>query len=120
MLRKIIRLGVLLLIVHGIYRSVPLFLHYYQFRDAVREAALFSKGRTDVEIAQRVMELARKYDIPLESETIQIRRESQTTYIEASYVQDIEWLPTYKKPYAFTVSVDAMSVRPTTADDIIR
>ena len=118
MLRKVIRLGVLLLVVHALYRSVPLFMHYYAFRDAVKEAALFSKGRTDTEITQRVMELAAKYDIPLESEMIQIRRENQTTYIDASYVQEIEWLPTYKKPYAFNVAVDAMSVRPRTIDDV--
>ena len=120
MLRKIVKIGVFLLIVHALYRSVPAFLHYYQFKDAVRETALFSRGVSDADVAHRVVQLAAKYQIPLEAETVQIRREGQTTYIDASYLQDIEWIPTYRKPWVFTVAVDAMSVRPTTVEDVIR
>jgi hypothetical protein len=120
MLRKIIKLGVALLIIHALYRGVPAFLHYYEFKDAVRETALFSRGVTDADVARRVAELAAKYQIPLESDAIAIRREGQTTYIDASYVQEIEWLPTYKRPWEFAVAVDAMSVRPTTVEDVIK
>jgi hypothetical protein len=120
MLRKIVKLGVVLLIIHALYRSIPVYIRYYEFRDAVREVALFSKGRTDSEVAQRIMQLAAKYEIPLEQETIQIRHEAQTTFIDAEYTENIEWLPSYKRSQPFTISVDAMSVRPTTVDDVIK
>ena len=120
MLRKIIKLGVLLLVIHALYRSFPAFLHYYEFKDAVRETALFSRGISDADLARRVAELAVKYQIPLEPDAISIRREGQTTYIDASYVQDIEWVPSYKRPWEFAVAVDAMSVRPTTVEDVIK
>ena len=120
MLRKLVKLGVLLLIVHALYRSIPIFIRYYEFRDAVREAALFSKGRTDQEIAQRVMQLAAKYEIPIEQEAIYIRHEGQTTYIDAEYLEEIEWVPTYKRPSLFTVNVEGMSIRPQTVDDVLK
>ena len=120
MLRKVIKLAIPLLIAHALYRSVPVFVNYYQFRDAVKEAALFSKDRADNEIAQRVMDLAVRHDIPLDPESIQIRREKQYTYIDANYVQDIEWIPTYRRPWTFKVEVEGWSVRPTTAEDVIR
>jgi hypothetical protein len=120
MLRKIIKIGVLLLVIHALYRSVPAFLHYYEFKDAVRETALFARGVSDADIARRVIQLATKYEIPLDGEAIQIRREGQTTYIDASYVQDIEWIPTYRRPWPFTITVDAMSVRPTSVEDVIK
>lgn len=120
MLRKIVKVGVFLLILHALYRSVPAFLHYYEFKDAVRETALFSRDVSDADVTRRVVQLAEKYQIPLDAEGIQITREGQVTYIDASYVQDIEWIPTYKRPWPFTVAVDAMSVRPTTVEDVIR
>ena len=120
MLRKLVKLGVLLLMVHALYRSVPIFIRYYEFRDAVREAALFSKGRTDLEIANRVMQLAAKYEIPLEQDAIAIRHEGQTTYIDADYVEEIEWVPTYKRVWPFSVNVEGMSIRPQTVDEVIK
>jgi hypothetical protein len=120
MLRKVIKLAIPLLIAHALYRSVPVFVHYYQFRDAVKETALFSKDRPNAEVAQRVMDLAAKHDIPIDPETIQVRREREYTYIDANYVQEIEWLPTYKRPWSFTVEVEGWSVRAPTAGEIIR
>ena len=45
-MRNLVRLAVLLLIAHALYRFVPVYLHYYQFKDAVAETALFAKDRT--------------------------------------------------------------------------
>ena len=120
MLRKVIRLAIPLLIAHALYRSVPVFVNYYQFKDAVKETALFSKDRSDSEVTQRVLDLAAQHDVPLDADSIQIRRDKAYTYIDANYVQDIEWIPTYKRPWTFTVEVEGWSVRPTTAGDIIR
>ena len=107
MLRNLIRLAVLLLIANALYRFVPVYLHHYQFKDAVAEAARFSKDRTDAELVDRVMLLAERYQIPLDREAVQVTREKQTTYINLGYQEVIEWVPTYKRPMGFTVSVDS-------------
>ena len=72
MLRNLIRLAVFLLIANALYRFVPVYMHHYQFKDAVAEAAKFSKDRSDVEIIDRVMVLAERYQIPIDREAVQV------------------------------------------------
>jgi hypothetical protein len=107
MVRKFVRLVVVLLIANALYRFVPVYLHHYQFKDAVAEAARFSKDRSDAELVDRVMLLAERYQIPLDREAVEVTREKQTTYINLAYEEVIEWVPTYKRPTPFTVSVDS-------------
>ena len=107
MLRNFIRLAVLLLIANALYRFVPVYLHHYQFKDAVAEAARFSRDRSDAELVDRVMLLAERYQIPLDREAVQVTRDKQTTSINLAYQAMIEWVPTYKRPMPFTVSVDS-------------
>jgi hypothetical protein len=105
-LRNLIRLAIVLLIANALYRFVPVYLHHYQFKDAVAEAARFSKDRSDAELVDRVMVLAERYQIPLDREAVQVTRDRQTTYINLAYEQVIEWVPSFKRPVPFTVSVD--------------
>ena len=119
MARTLVKLGIFLLFVHAVYRFVPVYFHYQQFKDAVHETALFSRDRTDVQITERVMELAEKYQIPLSRDDVQVRREGEHTFIDASYVESIEWLPTYRRPWQFDVGADAFVVaKPTTPADV--
>jgi hypothetical protein len=106
MVRNLIRLVVVLLIANALYRFVPVYLHHYQFKDAVAEAARFSRDRSDAELVDRVMQLAERYQIPLDREAVQVTRDKQTTYINLAYQEVIEWVPTYKRPMPFTVAVD--------------
>jgi hypothetical protein len=106
MIRNLIRLAVVLLIGHALYRFVPPYLHYYQFKDAVAETALFAKDQADSDIIDRVMVLATRYEIPIEREAVQVTHDRQMTYINIVYDEQIEWLPTYKRTMPFTVSVE--------------
>ena len=103
MARTFVKIGIFLLIVHALYRFVPVYFHYQQFKDAVHETALFSRERNEAQIADSVMELAEKYQIPLSRESVQVRREGGRTLIDATYVEAIEWLPTYKRPWQFDI-----------------
>ena len=78
-MRNLVRLAVLLLIAHALYRFVPVYIHYYQFKDAVAETALFSKDRTDTELVDRVMALAARYQIPIERDAVQVSRDTRMT-----------------------------------------
>ena len=121
MAKKIVQLAIILLVAHALYRFVPVYFHYQQFKDAVHETALFSRGKTDAQLIDRVMELAERYQIPLEREYVQVRRENERTEIDAAYVESIEWLPTYRRPWQFTVGSEAFTnVRPTNRGDVGR
>ena len=106
MLRNLIRLAVFLLIANALYRFVPVYMHHYQFKDAVAEAAMFSKERTDVEIVDRVMVLAERYQIPIDREAVQVTRDKQMTYINIAYEEEIEWVRSYKRRCRSTMSVE--------------
>jgi hypothetical protein len=121
MARRLVKLAIFLLLVHALYRFVPVYFHYQQFKDAVHETALFSRDRTDAQIIDRVMELAEKYEIPLSRDYVQVRRENERTMIDVSYVESIEWLPTYTRPWQFDVGEEAFTnVRPSAPADIGR
>ena len=119
-MRNLVRLAVVLLIAHALYRSVPVYIHYYQFKDAVQEVALFAKDRTDIELVDRVMALAERYQIPIEREAVQVSRDKLMTYITLQYDQPIEWVPSYRRVMPFSVSVEGWHVRPTTSADPLR
>jgi hypothetical protein len=120
MLRNLVRLAVVLLIGHALYRFVPVYLHNYQFKDAIEEAALYSKDRPESEILDRVMTLAARYHIPLNPEEVQVTRDQQMTYINVFYEEQIEWLPGYRRPMPFTISVEGWHVRAPTRVDPLR
>ena len=119
-MRNLVRLAVLLLIAHALYRFVPVYLHYYQFKDAVAETALFAKDRTDTELVDRVMTLAERYQIPIERDAVQVSRDTRMTYITLMYEEQIEWVPTYRRTMPFTVAVEGWHVRPSTGVDPLR
>jgi len=110
MLRNLVRLAILLLIAHALYRFVPVYIHHHQFKDAVAEAALFSKDRSDDELVDRVMELAERYRVPIDRDAVQVTRDAQLTRIHVSYEAPIEWVPFYTRPIPFTVSVEGWHV----------
>lgn len=94
MVRLAFKLAIAFLILHALFRYGTAYVRHHQFRDAVYETALFSREKEDAEILARVMELAWEYDIPLDRRFVQLRRQNDRTAIDASYVEEIEWLPT--------------------------
>jgi hypothetical protein len=118
--KNLVRLAVLLLIGHALYRFVPVYIHYYQFKDAVAETAMFAKDKPDTELVDRVLALADKYQVPVDREDIQVSRDKLKTYITLQYDEQIEWVPTYKRTMPFSVSVEGYHVRPPTGVDPLR
>jgi hypothetical protein len=109
--KTVIKVAIFLLIVLALYRFVPVYVHYQEFKDAVHETALFSKDKSEAALIDRVMELAAKYKVPLQREDVQVRREPARVQIDASYVEQIEWLPGYRRPQQFDVHAEAIDVR---------
>jgi hypothetical protein len=102
-MKIVIRLAVIFLVAHALYRFVPTYLHYQQFKDAVAETAMFAKDKSDTDIVNRVLELATEHDVPLAREYVRVRRQFGQTHIDATWVQKIQWLPGYERPWQFEV-----------------
>jgi len=110
-IRKLIQLAIFLLMANAVYRIAPVSLHYYKFKDAVQELALFSQKATDAQLLDRVMELADENSIPLDREWVQIHRVSGQLTIDASYVETMKVLPGYDYVRQFDVEAKAIDVR---------
>ena len=120
MLRNLIRIAVVLLIANALYRFVPVYLHYYQFKDAVKEAAMFAKDKSEFEIIDRVMTLAERSKVPVDREMVQVTRDKQFTYIVIMYEEQVEWVPRYKRRMPFTISVEGWHVKPASTSDAFK
>src|SRR5262245_47388052 len=68
-------------------------IRHYSFVDALQEAMLFAGSRTEEELADRVMELAGDHGVPLEPESVSVRREAFLVVVQAPYSADIDLLP---------------------------
>ena len=115
--RKLLKLAIVLLIANALYQFVPPFVHYVQFKDAVRQAVLFSKDVPDGVLLDKVMSLAEEHNVPIDRDAIVIRRDRSNLYIDASYVQAIAFVPTYSYPWQFEVKADAIHMAPLGAGD---
>ena len=112
MIRKLVKLAIFLLIANAVYRIAPPTVHYFQFKDAVQELALFSQQKTaDAELIDRVMALADEHGIPLERDYVQVRRSNGQLIIDASYVESMPVLPGYSYDHQFDVEAKAFDVR---------
>lgn len=102
-MKIVIRLAVIVLVAHALYRFVPAYLRYEQFKDAVNETAIFAKDKSDADVVNRVLELATEHQIPLAREYVRVRRQFGQTHIDATWVQKIQWLPGYARAWQFEV-----------------
>jgi hypothetical protein len=119
-MRLLFKLLVAGLIARAVWQVGPVYWDYTQFKDAAQSTAQFAGARSAGEIAGRVVELAREYDVPLDPADVRVRKERDHVYIDASYTAQLELLPRMVRPWRFVVSVDAWTTRPTRASDVIR
>jgi hypothetical protein len=109
-IKNLIKLAVFLLLANALYQTAPVWVHYYQFKDAVKEMALFSKDASEASVVDRVMELAGKHKVPLERDSVQVARTKDHLFIEGAYVEVVKVVPGYEYRWPFEVSVDVWHV----------
>lgn len=110
MLRNIVRLLVLALVVHAGVRIIPVFWNYIQFRDAVREVAMFPGRLTDAELVARVIGIAGRHDVELAPGDVEFSRDGETIGIRTVYTKSLEYVP--RRSYAWTFTIDVVEDPP--------
>lgn len=114
LLSKIIKLAIALLVANALYQFVPSYWNYTRFKDDMYGIALQAKGKSDDQLKAEVMALAERHHVPLHREYVAVSRAGDLshTYIDASWAEVIEFVPTWKYVWQFDVSVDGWHVRP--------
>src|SRR5262245_3677602 len=108
MIRFLVKLAIVALLANAGYRIAVEYLTYVQFRDAVRDAAMF-KAKNDNELNEWIMNLAGDYDVPLEADAVSIRREDRVIYLEGRYQKPIEVAPRVVYPWQFSWSMQVIA-----------
>ena len=103
MIKKLISLAIFLALAYATFNVGAVYIRYQQFKDAVREVALFAGNKTDEQLKARVMELAERDNVPLDPEYVRVDRVADRVTITASYVETIKVLPGYERQWQFDV-----------------
>ena len=109
MIKRIVSLLVFLLLLNAGIRVGFVFFHDQQFKDSVRELALFAGQppvKSDEVLRGKVMELAQENQVPLDADYIEIIRRSspgigEKVTIKFSYAVLVSLAPGYQRRFDF-------------------
>jgi len=105
-MKLIIKLVITALIANALFRVGTEYVVYYNFRDSVREEAMF-RAKNDEELGRRIMEIARTHDVPLTADGFTMRRGLREAIVEGSYVKPIELAPGFPYKWRFDFEIQA-------------
>lgn len=110
-MKVVIKLLIAALIANGTWRVGSAYSAYYKFKDAVADTTQHRGDKTDVQLRERVFELANQYDIPI-NENLTVTRKDDHTIVEGSFTRPIDILPGFTYGWPFTVHVDTYTIAP--------
>jgi len=106
MIRRLISLVIFLLVMNAGIRVGLVYFRDQQFKDAIRELALFSGNKTEDVVRARVMEIAQQNQIPLDPDFVEITRKSEPgigdhSAIKVSYAVLVNVAPGFRRRFQF-------------------
>ena len=108
MLKTLFKLFVVLLVAHALFRFVPPYWHHNQFESEVKERAVTWASLTEVQVKDRVYEMALARGLPVTSEDIAVRWANQYLRVDVEYPREIEFFPTWKYEWTFDAHVSTL------------
>ena len=118
-MKTIIKLLIAAIILNACARAGQAAWQYYQLKDAAQQTLIFGGDATMRELHDQILRRAIEFEVPLAGENLDITRDGPRTLARAAYTQQVEVFPTYRYPFRFSFSVDALSVKPTKAEDLL-
>jgi hypothetical protein len=109
-LKTLFKLAVALLVAHALFRFVPPYWNFTQFRWALKESAAQWRAHDDQAVTEEVLQLARQHQVPLSAEHVQVRREGDHLFVDVAYTDQIEFVPSMRRDWRFDASVDAWTL----------
>ena len=111
MVKRLIELLILAAFVYAGWHAGTAYVNYYQFKDALNELAIFAGRSSEDDLKQRVIQLAGKYDIPLDPEAVVVHTDAEVTQISAPYTARVKLLPNYSFDWRRDPSVAAVHIK---------
>ena len=112
LLKTLVKLAVAALVANAAFQLGSAYAGFYRFKDSVDSLGQYGAKRSEDDIRHRIVELASQADLPLDEDSLTIRRENSHTYIEGSYVKRIELMPGRPYPWTFPFKSDTFVVGP--------
>jgi hypothetical protein len=108
-MQTLIKLLITAAILNAAYRGGMAYWTFYQLKDFSQELIRFSFQSQPAELHDRILEKAVELNVPLQPENISVRRDlnGRRTLADASYVQPVEFFPSYTYPVPLSFSVEA-------------
>jgi len=116
-MKTVLKLVIAIALVNAVVRGADSAWNYYQLKDAAERALLFGSSLTSQQVHAQIMERASELRIPLKPEDLSVRWRTGRRIAEASYTQQIEFLPNYPYPVLFSFNVDTVVVGTTPDGD---
>jgi len=86
-------LVVLVFVSYEAYKFAPVLVAQYEFKDALTEAAKFSRGKKEFQIKDNLAAKAGELGLPIASNQIKVSLQNTSTRIQVKYQLSVEWLP---------------------------
>jgi hypothetical protein len=111
--KALLKLIVVALIANALWRTGSAYATFYKFKDSIYDAAM-QEGSSEEDLKQKIVELARTYDLPLTASALTVSREAHHTAVQAAYTKPVAILPGYEYSWPFTVDINAYVIAPPT------
>jgi hypothetical protein len=109
-LKTIIKLLIVVAILNACARGAMAAWTYYQFKDATSQTILFGGNATVGDLEALILRRAAEYEVPIDPKNLEVTRDGPRTVAAATYRQEIELFPGYRRPFDLSFKVDALSV----------
>ena len=110
MIRTIVKLLIAAAIINAAARAGMAAWTYYRLRDEAQQLMRFGTRVTTAELANEIREEAMSLGVTLEPENLEVRRDGDRTLVDASYVQPVEFFPTFTYPLEMSFSLETFAV----------
>lgn len=111
-MKTVLKIVIALVFLNAVIRGADSLWGYYKLKDETQRMLLFGSTSTTEELQAQILSAAADLEIPLTAERLSVTRDGRRAVAEASYTQQVEFLPNYPYPVEFSFVVDAPSISP--------
>jgi hypothetical protein len=108
--RKLFKLAIFLLLVHGFYRFAPLYWNDARMKWDIKEAAHAWRDLSQAEIEDEVLGLAAKYQVPINRRHVAVQSTGARVAVGVSYVIPVQFIPGWRYPWTFDSTIETWTL----------
>lgn len=110
-MKTLIKMAVAAVVLNAVVQAGLAQWRFYQFEDAVEQAALFSSKLTEEQLAAQVFAEAERRGLPVEASAIEVRMTTLEASVRLRYVEPVTLVPrTYTREWPFAMDVTVRRV----------